>query len=105
DGEFVSLGDIELMATGSIRSLSQSAPVPVLVGDRLTAHAGTGIHELLVSLNTLVSVSSQTGDISITDTDGVARTTVGLTLMNVVAHQGNITIGADAGLSVGQQTG
>ena len=97
DTVITSLGDVTLTAGGSISEHGDDVTVD-LVADQLTLSAATGITGLEIAANELLSVTTTTGDISLTEYDGAGESQPGLKVTAVSADDGSVTISAAGAL-------
>ena len=88
-----SLGDIALIAGGSVREFGSDSGVD-LVADQLIISSQTGIFGLESAVNELPSVTTVAGDIELTDADGAGEVFQGVRLTDVWTQDGSVTIAA-----------
>ena len=91
------LGDVTLTAGKSINEYGDDATVD-LVGDQLTLAAQTGITNLEIAANELLSVATNSGNITITEYDSKGESQPGLLVTNASATNGSVTISAEDSL-------
>jgi hypothetical protein len=83
DSGVTSLGDVTLTSTTGAITETYTDTAVDLVADRLTLSAATGITGLELAVNTLASIRTTSGDITLSDVDGVGERTPGLRVENV----------------------
>ncbi len=98
--------DADITAGGRIYGIENSADADAdyaggganLVADTLTITAGTGIDALKTKTNELLSVAAATGDITITNLETTVDEIVNLTLTDVEASDGSISVTSDGAI-------
>ncbi|MBT7863645.1 MAG: hypothetical protein HN712_25235, partial [Gemmatimonadetes bacterium] len=92
-------GDVSLTSGGKITELGNDAGAD-LIGDRLVLQAATGITRLEIAANELVSVTSTSGNVQLTELDGEGEKSVGLLVTLVEATAGSVTVQAHGLMTV-----
>ncbi|MFN9037047.1 MAG: hypothetical protein ACK5YO_12170, partial [Planctomyces sp.] len=78
DASLTAVGDVVITAGGSIRQTGSGDSGVDLVAADVTLQAGTGISSLNLAANRLISATTTSGSITLTDDDGVGELTHGL---------------------------
>ncbi|MFM8477211.1 MAG: hypothetical protein ACKOEO_15630, partial [Planctomycetaceae bacterium] len=99
DARLTSLNNVQITAGGFIGEAGSGDSGVDIVGNRLTLSAGAGISGLKLSANEVTSATTSSGSISLSEVDGVAELSAGLTVGTLSAPAG-ITLTAAAALSV-----
>jgi autotransporter-associated beta strand protein len=98
---FTSLSNVTVTAGGRIGELTEFDDDVDIVAGTLTLIAETGITELELAVNELTEVTTTTGSISLSDTDGAGELSLGLDVIEATAPAGSIELSAGGSLLLG----
>ncbi|MDA1276506.1 MAG: hypothetical protein O2960_21015, partial [Verrucomicrobia bacterium] len=92
-------GDVSLSSGGGIHELGNDGDID-LITDQLTLQAESGITQLEVAANELLSVATTSGDIELFESDGQDEKTAGLEVSDVNATAGSVTLRSTGRMTV-----